>query len=92
MKKFVVNQDRFGWNEIEGDFVLYSTYTEQYHVLNETAKDIFEMIKKSSKPMDLNEITKEFQLLYEIEELETVRNDIAVFLEQMYAADILKAV
>lgn len=92
MKKFILNQDRFGWNEIEGDFVLYSTYTEQYHVLNESAKDIFEIIRKSNKPIDLDDIMAEFQLLYEIEALETVRNDISVFLEQMYASDILRTV
>lgn len=89
MKKFKINRDHFGWNDIEGDFVIYSTYTEQYHVLNETGKDLFDILRLANTPLTLDEILKKFCLQYKVDDVKIVREDILAFLENMCKIDVV---
>jgi Zn-dependent M28 family amino/carboxypeptidase len=92
MKKYLVNQDMFGWNDIDGDFLIYSTYTEQYHVLNDTGKTIFETIVNSIEPLNVKDIAEKLAEVYENENKADVESDIQTFLNQLCHFDILKEV
>lgn len=78
---YKINTADFGWSQIDDEFILYSIKNNSYYVLNETAKEIWELLYQSTNNCTFNDIINHIQSVFECDDLELVENDVSKLIE-----------
>lgn len=79
---------KLGWNEIDGDFVVYNPIDEKYFVLNESASDIWKILIQKDE-LEFQELKEQFIATYEVDESE-INNDLLDVLTNMEQLGLLE--
>jgi hypothetical protein len=66
--------------ELENDLMLYNAENDNVHVLNPTARLIYELFKKGK---DVHEIEKEIRITFNVDETQDLHDDILKYLDEM---------
>jgi hypothetical protein len=73
--------------DLENDLMLYDTECDDVHVLNPTAKLIYNLVTAGK---DIDEIEKELRAHFTIDETHDLRNDIRNYLDKMHAMGLIE--
>lgn len=84
-----LNLKDYGWNEVEGTFVLYSIKEDAYFALNDVAKDIWEFMFDNDE-VGILEIIDFVKNKYKCPDNEMLEQDVKAFIEEMSMQNIIK--
>lgn len=73
----------FAWNFIENEFVLYSAVNNNYFRLNETGKEIWDIIVRNTEGISVSSIQNELQKRYQNISCETIASDVNLFIDEL---------
>ncbi len=80
---YIVNKDIFGFNEIDNEFVVFDSLNDRYHVMNESACDIINILIENEKCNE-EQLVQKFLLIYDVDskDIELVKKDINEIVQQ----------
>lgn len=88
---YKIDKMNFGFNEIDDDFVVFDIMNDNYHVMNETARELVNIIVNKDE-ISLETIIEEFGKSYEISSIEEVSKDISEVLEKLVQIGLVNLV
>ncbi|MCR5824899.1 MAG: PqqD family protein [Lachnospiraceae bacterium] len=78
---YKISNSDFGWNNYGDQFVLYNHKKECYYVLNETAKDLWDIIVAEAE-CTVDVIVRKMADIYDTD-VTDLRKDVLVFVERL---------
>ena len=72
--------------DLEKDLMLYDTENDDVHVLNPTAKLIFNLLTAGK---DIDEIEKELRANFNVDETLNLRDDVRYYLDKMHEMGLI---